>query len=100
MPTPDRTSARSKPLARPPKATIDRPTTRRIGALRALWPFLRPYRAMMAGAFVALLATAGVSLILPVAVRRVVDGFAEGAQLTIAGHQLRRVRPGDPETVS
>jgi len=68
-------------LARSPKPAIDRPTTRRIGALRALWPFLRPYRVMMAGAFLALLATAGVSLILPVAVRRVVDGFAEGAAL-------------------
>ncbi|MBB1490738.1 MULTISPECIES: ABC transporter transmembrane domain-containing protein [unclassified Paracoccus (in: a-proteobacteria)] len=68
-------------MARAPKAAIDRPTTRRIGVLRALWPFLRPYRAMMAAAAVALLATAAVSLILPVAVRRVVDGFAENSQL-------------------
>lgn len=68
-------------MARQPKPTIDRPTTRRIGALRALWPFLRPYRAMMAGAFVALLATSAVSLVLPVAVRRIVDGFGQGARL-------------------
>lgn len=68
-------------MARTPKPTIDRPATRRIGALRALWPFLRPYRAMMAAALVALLATSAVSLILPVAVRRIVDGFGEGARL-------------------
>lgn len=68
-------------MARQPKPTIDRPTTRRIGALRALWPFLRPYRAMMAAALVALLATAAVSLVLPIAVRRIVDGFDQGAKL-------------------
>ena len=52
-----------------------------VGALSALWPFLRPYRALMAAALVALVVTASISLILPVAVRRIVDGFDQGAQL-------------------
>ena len=68
-------------MARSPKVIADRPTTRRIGALRALWPFVRPYRPLLAGALAALLVTAGISLILPVAVRRIVDGFDLGARL-------------------
>lgn len=59
----------------------DRPTTKRIGALRALWPFIRPYRGLMLAALIALAVTAGISLILPLAVRRVVDGFDAGAHL-------------------
>ena len=54
----------------------DRAKSKRVGALRGLIPFLRPYRAGLALAFAALVLTAGVSLVLPLAVRRVVDGFA------------------------
>ena len=68
-------------MARGPTITADRPTTKRIGALRALWPFLRPYRGLLGAAVVALVITAGISLILPLAVRRVVDGFDAGAHL-------------------
>ncbi|MFO1138316.1 MAG: ABC transporter transmembrane domain-containing protein [Paracoccus sp. (in: a-proteobacteria)] len=68
-------------MARNPTITADRPTTKRIGALRALWPFVRPYRALLVAALVALGVTAGISLVLPLAVRRVVDGFDAGAQL-------------------
>ena len=68
-------------MARNPQPNIDRPTTKRIGALAALWPFLRPYRALMAGALLALVLTAGISLVLPVAVRRIVDGFGQRAEL-------------------
>lgn len=54
----------------------------RLSALAALWPFLRPYRAWAFGALAALSATAAISLALPLAVRRVVDGFnAETALL-------------------
>ncbi|WP_169053295.1 ABC transporter transmembrane domain-containing protein [Falsirhodobacter xinxiangensis] len=53
----------------------ERASSRRVGALRALSPFLAPYRILMLGAFAALVLTASVSLILPIAVRRVVDGF-------------------------
>jgi ATP-binding cassette subfamily B protein len=58
-----------------------RATSRRVGALAALWPFIRPYRGMAALAGVALVITSAVSLILPIAVRRVVDGFNESIQL-------------------
>ncbi|HHW33221.1 MAG TPA: ATP-binding cassette domain-containing protein [Paracoccus solventivorans] len=68
-------------MARSPSTLVDRPTTRRIGALKALWPFMRPYRLRLLAALAALLLTAGVSLVLPVAVRRIVDGFDEGAGL-------------------
>ena len=65
-------------MARRNKIIADRPTTRRIGALSALRPFLRPYRGLLVGAVAALVLTASISLVLPVAVRRVVDGFSEG----------------------
>lgn len=62
---------------RPTEATgdEDRAKSKNVGALRELTPFVRPYRwlAIMAG--VALVLTAGISLIMPIAVRRVVDNF-------------------------
>ncbi|MDP0929348.1 ABC transporter transmembrane domain-containing protein [Paracoccus onubensis] len=68
-------------MARGNSITEDRPTSKKVGALRALWPFVRPYRQQGFLALIALVLTAGISLILPVAVRRVVDGFDEGAGL-------------------
>ncbi len=59
----------------------ERAKSRRIGALGALWPFIRPYRGMAALAGAALILTSAVSLILPMAVRRVVDGFNQSIQL-------------------
>ena len=53
-----------------------RATSRKMGALRGLVPFIRPYRGMAALAGVALIVTASVSLVLPLAVRRVVDNFS------------------------
>ncbi|WP_417243287.1 ABC transporter transmembrane domain-containing protein [Celeribacter sp.] len=53
----------------------DREKSKRVGALAELWPFIRPYKFIMLGAMFALVLTACISLILPVAVRRVVDGF-------------------------
>ena len=58
--------------------TEDRAPSRRVGALAGLWPFLRVYKGLLFGALVALVLTAGVSLSLPLAVRRVVDGFDAG----------------------
>ena len=58
-----------------PNASEERETSKKIGILRALWPFMRPYKALMAGALAALITTAGMSLTLPLAVRRVVDSF-------------------------
>ncbi|MEM7239697.1 MAG: ABC transporter transmembrane domain-containing protein [Pseudomonadota bacterium] len=44
--------------------------------MRGLLPFLLPYRGLIAGVVIALLAAAGFTLILPVAFRRVIDGFS------------------------
>lgn len=56
----------------------DRAKSKNMAALRGLMPFLRPYRVLMFAAIGALVATAVVSLALPLAVRRVVDGFDNG----------------------
>jgi len=53
----------------------DRPKSKQVGALRGLFPFVWPYRGVAGLALLALILTAGISLVLPLAVRRVVDGF-------------------------
>ncbi len=63
-------------MADAPKAgDDDRAPSKRIGALKALWPFMSPYRGMIVAALGALVLTAMVSLVLPLAVRRVIDNF-------------------------
>ena len=54
-----------------------------IGPLKALGPFLALYRLNVVLAVFALISTAGLSLILPLAVRRVLDGFAEKSDLLL-----------------
>ena len=56
----------------------ERAKSKRVGALTALWPFVRPYRSLVVLASVALFLTSTVSLVLPMAVRRVVDSFGAG----------------------
>ncbi|MGB5066897.1 MAG: ABC transporter transmembrane domain-containing protein [Albidovulum sp.] len=69
-------------MARQPEATSEnRATSKRVGALVGLWPFVLPYRRLVIFAGIALVLTASVSLMLPLAVRRVVDGFNDGAEL-------------------
>ncbi|MBL3560354.1 ABC transporter transmembrane domain-containing protein [Rhodovulum sulfidophilum] len=58
-----------------PQPQDDRARSKRIGALAALWPFLAPYRRMLAAALAALVLTSIVYLAMPVAVRHVVDAF-------------------------
>ena len=58
-----------------PGQSEERQKSKKIGSLSALWPFVTPNRALLVGALVALTATACVSLVLPLAVRRVVDNF-------------------------
>ncbi|WP_374330560.1 ABC transporter transmembrane domain-containing protein [Aestuariivirga sp.] len=60
-----------------------RPKSRNLRPLLRLTPFLRPYRRQMVFALIALLAAAGATLAVPVAVRRIIDnGFtAENALL-------------------
>ncbi|MGR3455163.1 ABC transporter transmembrane domain-containing protein [Pseudooceanicola sp.] len=63
----------------PSTATQDRPTSRQVGILARLWPYVAPYRALLTFAILALILTASVSLVLPLAVRRVIDNFGGGA---------------------
>jgi len=66
-------------------AAAEREKSKRVGALTRLWPFLSPYRTLVGGAALALVLTACVSLVLPMAVRRVVDNFgtADAALLNL-----------------
>ena len=73
----------------------DRAKSKNMKPLAALTPFVMPYRGMAIAAVSALVVTAMLSLILPLAVRRVIDGFAAksdallnqyfGAAIVIAG---------------
>lgn len=53
----------------------DRAKSKNVSALRELGPFLSPYRLLAILAGSALVLTAGISLVMPIAVRRVVDNF-------------------------
>ncbi len=53
----------------------DRPVGKKVGALQALWPFIKPYKLNIFAAGFALVFTALVSLTFPVAARLVVDSF-------------------------
>ncbi|MEL7253290.1 MAG: ABC transporter transmembrane domain-containing protein [Pseudomonadota bacterium] len=57
---------------------LERQKSKRISALAELWPFMRPYKGLMVAATLALLLAAGISLILPITVGRLVDIFLEG----------------------
>ncbi|MBZ0127646.1 MAG: ATP-binding cassette domain-containing protein [Rhodobacteraceae bacterium] len=73
----------------------DREKSKSVGPIAGLLPFVRPYRVLVLLAGIALVMTAGLSLALPLAVRRVVDSFASesaelldkyfGAALLVAG---------------
>ncbi len=55
--------------------TGERARATTLRPLRALVPFLAPYRRLLAAAMLALVVTAMLALALPMAVRRVIDGF-------------------------
>src|SRR3979411_3439980 len=58
----------------PPMSTnADRPRAKSLNPLRALVPFLRPYRGMMVAALGALLVATVAMLALPVALRQLID---------------------------
>lgn len=57
----------------------DRAKSKQVGALRGLLPFMAPYTGLLIAALLALVFTAGISLIMPLAVRRVIDGFSSSA---------------------
>ena len=58
--------------------------TARIGALRQLWPFLKPHKALAIGWLVFLGLSSGSTLVLPMAVRHMIDaGFGYASSDTI-----------------
>jgi ATP-binding cassette subfamily B protein len=69
--------ARSK-ISPPNTTDEDRAKSKDFGALRGLVPFIKPYMALLVAAVFALISTAVISLVLPLAVRRVVDNFNTG----------------------
>ena len=78
-------------MAKPDKDARERDKSRNVGALRALFPFFAPYRRYVALAAVALTLTAGVSLLLPLAARRVVDGFENGSVALLDSYFLAAI---------
>ncbi|MFZ9708636.1 MAG: ABC transporter transmembrane domain-containing protein [Steroidobacteraceae bacterium] len=68
-------------------ALTDRPKAKSLRPLAALWPFLRPYRGVLAAAIVALLLASGAMLGLPIALKGLIDkGMAAGSADTINGY--------------
>lgn len=67
-----------------PRDLTDRPTSRSLQPLRALWPYLRKYRGILVLALLALLIASGAMLVLPLAFRNVIDqGMAVRDSTTI-----------------
>lgn len=65
-------------------ATADTPRpSRRIGALRELWPFLKPHKALAFGWLFFLALSSGASLVLPMAFRHIIDQGFGNASLTV-----------------
>ena len=70
---------------------MDREPTNNLSALKALWPFLTPYKLTILAAFLALTLTAAVSLILPLAVRLVIDTFNSDNSLILDQYFLAAI---------
>ncbi|MGI1660724.1 ABC transporter transmembrane domain-containing protein [Palleronia sp. KMU-117] len=70
------------------QSEAERAKSRNVRALGALWPFVMPYRVHLVAALAALVFTAVVSLVLPIAVRRVVDGFETSAEALLDSYFL------------
>jgi len=65
-------------------ATATPRPSRRIGALRGLWPFLKPHKALAIGWLLFLGISSGASLVLPLAFRHIIDkGFGHSSQAVI-----------------
>ena len=61
-----------------PNRPKERQPSKKLGALSGLLPFLFPYKGLIVASGLALIITAGLSLVLPLAVRRVIDTFENG----------------------
>jgi ATP-binding cassette subfamily B protein len=65
-------------------ATTDKSSPRRIGALRGLWPFVKPHRGLAIGWLIFLGLSSGASLTLPLAFRHIIDqGFGHSSNAVI-----------------
>jgi ATP-binding cassette subfamily B protein len=66
-------------------ATVETPKpARRIGALRELWPFIKPHKALAFGWLLFLAMSSGASLVLPMAFRHIIDqGFGNSSLAVI-----------------
>lgn len=66
------------------RTSEDRPKSRSLQPLRALWPYLAPYKGTLALALAALLIASAAMLVLPIAFRNVIDkGMAVSDRSTI-----------------
>jgi ATP-binding cassette, subfamily B, bacterial len=65
--------------------------SRDLGQLRRLWRWLVPYRAMVAGAVVALVAAAASVLVLGIGLRHLIDGGFSAGRAEALDHALRAV---------
>jgi ATP-binding cassette, subfamily B, bacterial len=71
-------------VSNPQESSSERPKAKSLHPLRALVPFLLPYKGTMVFALFALLVAAGAMLALPVALKLVIDnGFTAGSVATI-----------------
>jgi len=62
----------------------DRPKGRSLQPLKALWPFLRPYRRTLVASICALLVASAALLVIPMAIRYVIDsGMVAGSATTV-----------------
>ena len=65
-------------------AGSDRPKAKSLKPLRALWPFIRQYGAVLSAAIAALLVASAAMLAMPVALRFLIDnGFIAGDAATV-----------------
>ncbi len=82
------TSRKGRVVAKKKIGEEERARSKNVRALAALWPFVTPYRTLLAAAIFSLVATAAISLILPITVRRVVDGFETSAEALLDSYFL------------
>src|SRR5690606_27821677 len=98
-----RSSPRSSSRSGPPAGASPAPAAQRssLSVLRALWPFMAPYRARVAVAAVALLVAAAATLVVPLAFRQLIDvGFSAPATAGQAAGDMARAVASDPAHVN
>ncbi|HLS55052.1 MAG TPA: ABC transporter transmembrane domain-containing protein [Zeimonas sp.] len=98
-----RSSSRTSSRSGSPAGASPAPAAQRSSwsVLRALWPFMAPYRARVAVAAVALLVAAAATLVVPLAFRQLIDvGFSASATAGQAAGEVARAVASDPAHVN